>query len=49
MQTLPGRLFTLTSLMARSGQKLPMFVLSHFFPPFLDDTAQVLTPFHGVQ
>jgi len=45
IQTLPDRLLAFAALMARSGQKLSMFMLSHFFPSFLNDTAQVLTPF----
>jgi len=45
MQTLPGRLLAFAALMARPGQKLSMLMLSHLFPSFLNDTAQVLTPF----
>jgi hypothetical protein len=31
--------------MARLGQQLAVFVLSHFFPSFLDDATQLTTSF----
>jgi len=42
---LPVSLFTFPSLMTRLGQKFSMFVLSHFFSAFFDNTTQFITSF----
>jgi hypothetical protein len=41
----PVSLFTFPSLMSRLGQKLAMFVLSHLFSAFFNNTAQLITSF----
>jgi len=42
---LPVSSFTFPSLMTRLGQKFSMFVLSHFFSAFFDNTTQFITSF----
>jgi hypothetical protein len=39
-------LFTLSSLMPRSGQQLPVLMLAHLFSSFFDHAAQQITPIH---
>jgi hypothetical protein len=41
-------LFAFPSLMARFGQQLAVFVFSHFFSAFLDDTTQRITSSQGI-
>jgi hypothetical protein len=38
-----GKLFELSSLMPRTGEKLSMFVLSHLFSSLFNHAAQTLT------
>jgi hypothetical protein len=45
-EKIPGILFTFPSLVARTGQKLFMFVLSHFLSSFFNDTSQPITSPH---
>ena len=40
---LPVSLFTFPSLMTCLGQKFSMFVLSHFFSAFFNNTTQLIT------
>jgi len=40
---LPVSLFTFPSLMSCLGQKLAVFVLSHLFSAFFDNTTQFIT------
>jgi hypothetical protein len=40
-----NHLSALPSLVPRAGQQLPVFMLAHFFPSFLDDTTQPITSF----
>ena len=42
---LPVSLFTFPSLMTCLGQKFSMFVLSHFFSAFFNNTTQFITSF----
>ncbi len=42
---LPVSLFTFPSLMTCLGQKLSMFVLSHFFSALFNNTTQFITSF----
>ena len=42
---LPVSLFTFPSLMTGLGQKFSMFVLSHFFSAFFNNTTQFITSF----
>lgn len=39
-------LFTLSSLMPRTGQQLAVLMLAHLFSSFLDHAAQQITPIH---
>jgi membrane protease subunit HflC len=39
-------LFTLSSLMPRAGQQLPVLMLAHLFSSFLDYATQQITPIH---
>jgi hypothetical protein len=41
-------LFTLSSLMSRAGQKLPVLVASHFLSALFDDAAHYITSFRIV-
>jgi hypothetical protein len=42
-EKIPGILFTFPSLVACTGQKLFMFMLSHFFSSFFNDASQPIT------
>jgi hypothetical protein len=41
-------LFAFPSLMARLGQQFAVFMFSHFFSAFFDNTAQQITPFLSI-
>ena len=44
-----GSLFAFPSLMACLGQKLSMFMLSHFFPALFYNTTQGFTSFNKIK